>query len=312
MGVDSLEQYRPDSIGYHAGEYRALADCNINIMTHAFQYGTMVFGGIRAYFNQEKNQLFVFRLSDHVQRLLRSAHIMQMQSPLGPEEMAEVILELARRNNAGCNLYFRPFIYKSALQLSPRLHDVKDDFSCYVIRLDDYLDMSRGLKVMVSSWRRIDENIIPTRAKVSGGYANSALAKSEAVQSGFDEAVLLDARGMVSEGSAENLFMIRDGVLVTPHLASSVLEGITRRSVLDIARHLGLPVLERDVARSELYIADELFFSGTGAQIAWIAEVDRRRVATGQIGHWTERIRQVFLESVTGRHPDFRHWVSPV
>ncbi|MBE7440231.1 MAG: branched-chain amino acid transaminase [Spirochaetales bacterium] len=307
-----MEQYRPDSVAYHQGEYRPLEQCHINIMTHALQYGTMVFGGMRAYWNADSQQLYVFRLKDHVERLLRSAHIMQMQSPLGKDEMAEVLLELARRNNAGCNLYFRPFIYKSALQLSPRLHDVKDDFSCYVIRLDDYLDMNRGLRVMVSSWRRIDENIIPTRAKVAGGYANSALAKSEAVQNGFDEAIFLDSRGMVSEGSAENLFLVRDGQLITPHLASSVLEGITRRSVIDIARHLGLPVLERDVARSELYIADELFFSGTGAQIAWITEVDRRRVGSGQIGDWTERIRQAFLLGVTGRHADFRQWVTPV
>ena len=300
------------SIAYHQGQYRPLDECQVNIMTHALQYGTMVFGGVRGYHDGASGRLYIFRLRDHVARLLQSARIMQMRCPLNEAEMADVILELARRNGYRANVYFRPFIYKSALQLSPRLHDVPDDFSVYSLPLDDYLDTRKGLRAMVSSWRRIDENIIPTRAKVSGGYANSALAKSEAVQNGFDEAIFLDGRGFVSEGSAENIFMVRSGVLITPPVTASVLEGITRRSIIEIARAEGIPVLERDIARAELYIADELFFTGTGAQVAWISEVDRRTIRDGTIGPITEQLQTIFNAAVRGADERYRNWlISP-
>ncbi len=299
-----------ETIAYHAGEYKKLSECNVNIMTHALQYGTMVFGGVRGYHDPDGNNVYVFRLDEHVQRLMRSAHIMQMKSPLSGEEMKNVILELVRRNEYRTNVYFRPFVFKSALQLSPRLHDVADDFACYSLPLNDYLDTTNGLRTAVSSWRRIDENIIPTRAKVGGGYANSALAKSEAVQNGFDEAIFLDSRGLVSEGSAENLFVVRDGVLISPGLSSAVLEGITRRSIIEMARDLGIPVVERDVARTELYIADELFFSGTGAQVAWISEVDRRVVGDGNIGPITKQLQTLFREIVVGKNDKYRSWLS--
>ncbi|HBS03623.1 MAG TPA: branched-chain amino acid transaminase [Leptospiraceae bacterium] len=304
--------YAPESIAYHQGEYKPLKECNENIMTHALQYGTMVFGGLRGYYDAESDNVYLFRPEDHMRRLHRSAHIMQMVPPLSESKMVEVALEITRRNNYRCNVYYRPFIYKDALQLSPRLHDVSDDFAMYSLVLDDYLDTSRGMRTVVSSWRRIDENIIPTRAKVSGGYANSALAKSEAVQHGFDEAIFLDSRGFVSEGSAENIFMVRDGVLITPPVAASVLEGITRRSIIELARMEGMTVLERDIARTELYIADELFFCGTGAQVAWIEEVDRRIIADGQIGPITRRLRDRFRQAVIGKDPETRNWVRPV
>lgn len=300
------------SIAYHEGDYKKLGECGVNVATHALQYGTMVFGGIRGYYNERRENLFLFRLNDHVRRLTKSARIMQMQPPLGAEEMAAVAVELARRNEYRKNVYYRPFIYKSALQLSPRLHDVSDAFSMYTIPLNDYLDTSRGMRVAVSSWRRIDENIIPTRSKASGGYINSALAKSEAVQNGFDEAIFLDMRGFVSEGSAENIFLVRDGVLVTPHLASSVLEGITRRSIITIAKDMGYDVVERDVARSELYIADEVFFCGTGAQVAWVSEIDRRIVGTGEIGDITQRLRDKYMATVMGDDDQYKDWLTAI
>lgn len=302
----------PESIAYHAGDYRRLGECNVNVSTHALQYGTAVFGGMRAYYNSVKDNLFIFRMENHYKRLWNSARVMQMVPPLSEKQMAEVTIEVTRRNNYRTNVYYRPFVYKSALQLSPRLHDVPDAFSLYTLRLNDYLDTTRGLRAAVSSWRRIDENIIPSRAKVSGGYANSALAKSEAVQGGFDEAIMLDTRGFVSEGSAENIFMVRDGVLITPPPAAAVLEGITARTVRDLAREEGIQVVERDIARAELYIADELFFSGTGAQVAWVAEVDRRQVGTGTVGPVTEKIKNRFLKVVTGEDPKFQHWLTPV
>jgi len=304
--------YNPESIAYHNGEFRKLSECNVNIMTHALQYGTMVFGGVRAYHDASSGGVYLFRLEDHFHRLANSARIMQMVPPISPAQMKETAVELIKRNNYKANVYLRPFIYKSALQLSPRLHDIPDAFSMYTLLLNDYLDTTRGLRTMISSWRRIDDNIIPTRAKVSGGYANSALAKSEAVQNGFDEAIFLDTRGMVSEGSAENLFMVREGVLYTPSVASSVLEGITRRSVIQIAKDEGIPVVERDIARAELYICDELFFSGTGAQVAWISEVDRRVISEGKIGPITEKIRDIFMRTVTGKVEKYRSWLTSV
>ncbi len=301
-----------DTIAFHAGEYRKLSECNVNVATHALQYGTGVFGGMRGYYNADKDNVFLFRMDQHFLRLSRSARIMQMTMPLSIEQMMEVAVELVKRNNYRANVYFRPFLYKSAVQLSPRLHDVPDDFSMYTLLLDDYLDTRRGLRVAVSSWRRIDDNIIPTRAKVSGGYANSALAKSEAVENGFDEAIFLDSRGFISEGSAENIFLVRDNVLITPSVASSVLEGITRRSIIELARDEGIEVVERDVARAELYIADELFFSGTGAQVTWIGEVDRRMVGEGKVGPVTEKLQKRFMNIVMGNEEKFRHWVTPI
>ncbi|MCB1306587.1 MAG: branched-chain amino acid transaminase [Leptospiraceae bacterium] len=301
-----------NSIAYHAGEFKTLRDCNVNISTHALQYGTMVFGGLRGYYNAAHDNLYIFRIDDHYNRLVKSARIMQMNPPKTAAEMKSITLELARKNNFRTNTYFRPFIYKSDLQLSPRLHDIHDAFALYTVPLNDYLDTTRGMRTAVSSWRRIDENIIPTRAKASGGYINSALAKSEAVQNGFDEAIFLDMRGMVSEGSAENIFIVRENTIITPHLASAVLEGITRRSIIELARSMGYSVVERDVARAELYICDEAFFCGTGAQVAWIAEIDRRVIGDGNIGPISSKLRDRFVNIVNGEDPEFKHWLTAV
>ena len=300
-----------ESIAYHEGAYRPLGECGVNLATHAFQYGTMVIGGIRGYYNQGDKELYIFRLTEHIQRLARSAHIMQMKLPLGEKEMADVLLELARRNQCRANTYFRPFIYKSALQLSPRLHDVEDSFGLYSIPLEDYLDTKSGLRVAVSSWRRMDENVVPARVKSSGGYINSALAKSEAVQNGFDEAIFLDSRGFVCEGSAENIFMVREGKLITPPLSASVLEGITRSSLLTLAQDLKIPTVERDIARGELYIAEEIFLCGTGAQVAWVGELDRRQIGNGEIGLITKKLRDQFLKIVKGEDERYRKWLRP-
>lgn len=301
-----------NSIAYHRSEFRKLSDCNVNVATHALQYGTAVFGGIRGYYSESQKNLLIFRVDRHFKRLHQSAKMMQMVPPLSEKEMTNILIQVARLNNYRQNVYFRPFLYKSATQLSPRFHDVKDDFSLYSLKMDDYLDTNKGLSVCVSSWRRIDDNIIPTRGKVSGGYANSGLAKSEAVQNGYDEAIFLDTRGFVCEGSAENIFLVRDGKLITPPVSASVLEGITRRSVMEIAKSEGIPVEERDIARAELYIADEVFFTGTGAQIAWISAVDRRIIGDGNIGSFTERLRKRFVASVLGEDAEFKSWVTPV
>jgi branched-chain amino acid aminotransferase len=299
------------TIAYHKSEFKKLSDCTVNVATHALQYGTAVFGGVRGYYSKAMDNLLIFRIDRHFKRLHQSAKMMRMTPPLSEKEMANILIQVARFNNYRQNVYFRPFLYKAAEQLSPRFHDVKDEFSLYSLRLDDYLETNKGLSACVSSWRRIDDNIIPTRGKVSGGYANSGLAKSEAVENGYDEAIFLDLRGFVCEGSAENIFMVRDGVLVTPPVAASVLEGVTRRSVLELAKSEGIPVEERDIARAELYVADEVFFTGTGAQIAWVSSIDHRVIGT-EVGPVTNKLRSRFLKCVLGEDSEFKQWVTPV
>ena len=226
------------SYAYFEGKIVPSEEAKLSIQTHALQYGTSVFGGIRGYYDKTSDNVFIFRILDHYKRLIRSTKIMQLQFDKTPEELAEITLELVRKSGYKENIYFRPFVYTSALQLSPRFHDVKTEFALYILPLNDYLDTQKGLKTIVSSWRRIDDSTIPTMSKVAGGYVNSALAKSEAVQQGMDEAIFLDASGFVSEGSAENIFIVRDGKLITPDLSSSVLEGITRRSLIELAELL--------------------------------------------------------------------------
>ncbi|PJZ71077.1 branched chain amino acid aminotransferase [Leptospira perolatii] len=299
-------------LSYFGGKIVPESEANINIKTHALQYGTTVFGGIRGYYDSATDNVYVFRILDHYKRLVNSTRIMQLKFDKSPEQLRDITLELLKASGYRQNVYLRPFVYTSALQLSPRFHDVATDLAIYVLELDDYLDTKRGLTTMVSSWRRFDDTVIPTLSKVSGGYVNSALAKSEAVQNGFDEAIFLDGRGFVSEGSAENIFLVRDGKIITPSIASSLLEGITRRSVLQIAKDFGYEVIERDVTRSELYISDEIFFSGTGVQIAWVSEVDRRTIGTGKIGPVTQKLQSTFFELVKGKIPEYKHWLTPV
>jgi branched-chain amino acid aminotransferase len=284
----------------------------VSIQTHALQYGTSIFGGIRGYYNSEKKNLFIFRLKDHVKRLMNSVKLMQLQLNITEKKLHDNIFDLVSACGYTENIYIRPFIYTSALQLSPRFHDVKAELAIYILQLNDYLDTKKGLKTMVSSWRRIEDNMIPTMSKASGGYVNSALAKSEAVQNGLDEAIFLDSRGMVSEGSAENIFFVRDGKIITPSLTSSILEGITRKSVIQLARDEGYEVTERDVTRSEMYICDELFFSGTGVQVAWVKEVDKRVIGDGKIGKITQHLQNKFFEIVKGNNEKYSDWTTKV
>ncbi len=299
-------------LSYFEGKIVPSSEANISIQTHAFQYGTSVFGGIRGYYNESKGNLYIFRLRDHYQRLVNSAKIMQLTFDKTPDELVAITIDLIKQSNYKQNIYLRPIIYTSALQLSPRFHDVKTQIAIYVLKLDDYLDTQNGLTTMVSTWQRFSDNQIPTLAKASGGYVNSALAKSEAVQNGYDEAIFLDGRGFVSEGSAENIFLVRNGEIITPSIGSSILEGITRRSLIKIASDLNYKVIERDVARSELYIADEIFFSGTGVQVAWVKEVDRRRVGEGSMGSISKELQTLFFKIVRGEESNYSSWLTPI
>jgi branched-chain amino acid aminotransferase len=294
---------------FFEGKIVPLSDAKISIATHGFLYGTSVFGGMRGYWNEEKKRLFVFRPYDHFRRLLQSARMMAMQTSYDEESLTQLTLDLLRTDNWQQDVYLRPTFYKADLGIGVKLHDLKDEFCMFVIAFDKYVKNDTNAHVTVSSWRRIDDNVIPARGKVAGAYANSALIKTDANRAGFDEALVLDNNGHVSEGSAMNFFMLRDGILVTPPVTDNILEGITRRSVIEIARNeLGLPVVERSIDRTELFVAEEMFMTGTAAQITAVTKVDHRPVGAGAMGPITTKLRTYYEDIVRGRNKKYEHW----
>jgi branched-chain amino acid aminotransferase len=296
---------------FFEGKVVKIEDAKVSIMTNALQYGTAIFGGIRAYYNADENAAYVFRLDDHYTRFLSSAKILGCPIPYDKEQLKKITLDLLKKNKPTTDAYFRPYAYVGNLELGPNLANVTLDFALYMIPLGEYLPVSKGLNMMVSSWERISDNAIPSRAKASGGYINSALARKEATDNGYDEAILLNKDGHVSEGSAENFFMIRNDVLITPSVSEGVLEGITRRSVVQIARDIGIPVEMRSIERTELYVADEIFLSGTGCQVAWVQSIDKR-VITPKIGPITKKLQDKFFSIVRGNDKDYSEWCTKI
>lgn len=298
---------------FFEGNVVKIEDAKVSVMTNGLQYGTAIFGGMRGYYNKEKGFLSVFRIDDHIKRFLQSLKIIDVKLNYTHEELKKITLELIEKNNPQTDTYFRPFAYAGSLNLSPNLErDHTFEFAQYMIPLGEYIPLDRGNSVVVSSWRRISDNSIPSRAKISGGYINSALAKKEAMQAGHDEAIFLSENGHVAEGSAMNLFIVRDGVVITPGKSDDILEGITRRSILQIAKDQGYAVEERSVDRSELYIADEAFFSGTGAQVAWIQKIDNRVIGDGNMGPITGKIRETFFNAVKGNDENYASWCTKI
>jgi branched-chain amino acid aminotransferase len=298
---------------FFRGEFVPLRDANINVMTHGFNYGTAVFEGVRAYWNADEEQLFALELLAHYRRIKASGRLLMMEVRQTPEELAELTVELLRRNGLREDMYVRPIIYKSSETIGVRLHNLDADITIFAVPFGQYIDTEGGIRAQVSSWRRTDDNAIPARGKITGAYVNGALAKSEAQLNGFDEAIVLTSDGHVSEGSAENLFIVKDGVLITPPVTDNILEGITRRRLLEIARDdLGIPTLERSLDRTELYTADEVLLCGTGAQISPVIEIDRRAIGSGRPGQVTRDISRVYFDAVRGRLPGYRDWLTPV
>jgi len=294
---------------FFEGKIVPLSEANISIATHGFLYGTAVFGGMRSYWNEEKKRLFVFRPYDHFRRLLHSAKMMSMQTEYDEESLIQLTLDLLRTDNWQRDIYMRPSFYKADLGIGVKLHDLKDEFCMFVIAFDKYVKNDTNAHVTISSWRRIDDNVIPARGKVSGAYANSALIKTDANRSGFDEALVLDNNGHVSEGSAMNVFMLRDGVLVTPPVTDNILEGITRRSVIELARNeLGLEVVERSIDRTEVFISEEMFMTGTAAQITAVTKVDHHPVGAGVMGPITTKLRSMYDDILRGKNHKYEHW----
>jgi branched-chain amino acid aminotransferase len=298
---------------YFEGKFVPIEQAKISIMTHGFNYGTGVFEGIRAYWNADHEQLYVLRLKEHYERMVQSVKILMMQLKLTADEMCDLTVELLRREGYREDAYIRPLAYKANEIIGVRLHNLRDEFAIWTQPMGRYMDKEEGAKVCVSSWRRNDDNSIPPRGKVTGAYVNSALVKTEAQLNGFDEAIVLNADGHVSEGSAENLFMLRGGKLVTPGVTANILEGITRQGVMALAQEeLGIETVERQIDRSELYLADEVFFVGTGVQIASIIAVDHRPVGGGVLGPVTAQLRDLYFKAVRGELPKYQHWCTPV
>lgn len=297
---------------FFRGNFVPTPEANVNIKTHALQYGTACFGGIRGYYNTQEDNIFLFKIEEHIERLYQSAKILFLQLKYTPEELKKIFIELVQHSKYKQNVYLRPFIYKSSLNLSPRLHEFDDDFFVYVIPLDDYMDIHKGLKTCISSYRRFSDNQIPTKAKATGGYLNSALTKSEALMRGYDEGIFLDIQGFVSEGSAQNIFIVKNNQIITPDVSSSILDGITRKTIIQISKDLQIPLIERKVTRTELYTADEAFFSGTGVQIAWISSIDDRAINLGKIGRITKQLQSYYLDIVTQKEKKYQQWLTPI
>lgn len=303
----------PGPMVYFEGDYVSAEDAKISVMTHAFNYGTGLFEGIRGYYSKDSGQILIFRLKEHIERLYRNGKILCMELPESVQDMMDICVEVTRRSGFQEDVYIRPLCYKSECSLGPTVRGVESKFCCYIIKLGDYVDTQAGLDVAVSSWRRVSDNAIPSRAKTTGSYINSSLAATEAKQAGFHEAIFLREDGTVSEGSAMNLFMVVDGKLYTPPPNADILVGITRNTVIQLAHEqLGLEVVERPIARTELYVADELFFCGTGAQVAPVRSVDRRPLGNGGPGPITKAIQDLYFEVVQGKVTDYAHWCTPV
>ncbi len=295
------------------GEFVPIERGMISVRTHGFAYGTGCFEGIRGYWNESEQQVYLFRLREHYERLMRSCAILQISLPYTVDQLIDISAELVQRNGQRQDVYLRPVAYKADQTIGVRLHGLQDDFIITSEPVGNYID-TNGMSAGVSSWRRIDDNAIPARAKISGAYVNSAFAKSEAMQNGFDEAIMLTHEGHVSEGSAENIFLVINGELATPAPTENILLGITRDTVIELARReLGRITRERQIDRTELYVADEIFMCGTGAQIAPIISVDHRPVGNGKIGPISSAIQQLYNDVVRGRSSDYRaQWCTPV
>jgi branched-chain amino acid aminotransferase len=301
-----------DSIVYIDGRFCRYDEAHVGLLTHGLHYGTGCFEGVRGYWNADEHELWLLHLREHYARLTKSSRILMMKMPHTVDELIELTAEVCARNRFEHDVYIRPFIFKSAEEIGVRLAGVADSFAIVAIPYKAYYGGAVGLKACLSPWRRIDDTMAPARAKVTGTYVNSALAKSEAQLGGFDEAILLSSDGHVAEGSADNIFVIRDGTLYTPDPSQNILEGVTRKSVITLAKDdFGIPVIERAIDRSELYCADEVFVTGTAAGLMPVISIDYRAVGDGEIGPMTRKLTAAYEDAVNGRTPKYRTWLTP-
>jgi branched-chain amino acid aminotransferase len=307
----SARQEIEEGTCFFQGRLMPLSQATVSIATHALNYGTGCFEGIRGYWDEGAGQLYVLKGREHYQRLLRSAHILKIEVPYTADELLRITVDMLRENGFRQDVYIRPLAFKAGRLVKVTLAGVRDEFGVFAVPMGDYVSTD-GLKVVVSSWQRIADNIIPSRAKVTGAYINAALASDAAAADGYDEAIMLGQDGQVAEASSSNLFMVRDGRLITTPVTADILEGITRQAVFEMARDLGIPCEERQIDRTELYVADEVFFCGTGVQLAGVVEIDRRQIGGGVPGPVTNQLQRLYFQAVRGQEPRYRHWLTPV
>jgi len=288
-------------------------EAKISIKTNSFHYGTAIFEGIRAYWNEKEEQLYILFAKEHYQRLINNCRAMFMELKYSVEDLVNITKEILIKSQVREDVYIRPIAYFKDLALTPKLIGFTPTVAIYIYKFGRYLDTSKGVKVKVSSWIRNDDNSIPSRWKVSGAYVNSALAKTEALLAGYDEAIMLNQNGFVAEGSGENIFIIRGRKLITPSYSEHILEGITRSAVIKLAKNeLVLEVEERPVARSELYVADEVFLTGTAAEITPVIEIDNRKINGGEVGIITKELQELYFKAVSGKIDRYKVWLTPV
>jgi len=301
-----MHQFLP--YAWFGGRCVPFAEATLSVATHALHYGTGAFGGMRALPNPaDPREILLFRADRHARRLSQSARLLLTE--LSEDTIHSAIHTFLQANQPTCPVYLRPFVYTSDLGIAPRLHNIETDFLIYGLELGDYLS-PEGVSCRISSWTRQEDRSLPLRGKISGAYITSSLAKTEAVKSGFDEALLLNSRGKVSEASGMNLFIVRDGVLITPGVDQDILEGITRASVLEIAQAMGIPTLERPVDKTELFVADEVFLSGTAARVTPVRRVENTDMPSQRpvMGAIRDRLTAI----TEGRDPAYDHWVTRV
>ncbi|MDI6814786.1 MAG: branched-chain amino acid transaminase [Dehalococcoidales bacterium] len=300
------------SYAFFQKQFIPLSEAKIGIMTHSLHYGTAIFEGIRGNWNSQLQQIYLFRLKDHYERLLNGCRILKINLPYTIDELCQITIELVERCGFQEDIYVRPLAYKSSESLGLRIHDLENDFLVFAFPWGPYLDVDKA-KCGVSSWRRPNDNVIPPQAKITGLYINNALAKTEAIENGFDEAIMLTPDGYISEGSGENIFLVINGKLVTPASYNNILIGITRDTVIKLAKNeLGIETIERQIDRSELYTAEESFLTGTAANITPVAEIDHRKIGSGEIGEITRKLQKIYSEVIRGNNPKYLDWCTAV
>jgi branched-chain amino acid aminotransferase len=313
VAKSELRRAQADTWVYFEGELCRYGDAHLGLLTHALHYGTGCFEGIRAYWSERQRRMNVFKMAEHFERMTGNARMLHMQLPHGIEELCAITVEMMRRNAFHTDVYIRPLVYKANEEIGIRFHNLRDGFMIVPVPFGAYVDTAGGIRCQVSSWRRMDDNVAPPRSKATGIYINSALAKTEAYLNGFDEAILLTQDGRVCEGSAENIFIMRRGQLITPPASENIVEGVTRATLMAFARDdLGIEVVERKIDRSELYIADEVVLCGTGAEVSAVVEIDRRRVADGEPGRVTRQLQDLYFAACKGEDERHADWLTPI
>jgi branched-chain amino acid aminotransferase len=304
----------PEPYAFLGGKQVPLAEAKVGIMTHALHYGTAVFEGVRGNWNEEHGKMYVFRLKEHYERLLRGSNILRIELPYTVDDLIQITIDLLERNGYREDVYIRPLAFKSQeLVANLKLHELESDFTLIVVPFGAYIENDGAIRCQTSSWRRPDDTMMPTGVKLSGLYTTSILAKTEAVMAGYDEAILLNHDGTVSEGTGENLFMVRDGVIYTPSETDNCLLGITRACVMELARkEFGIELIERRIHRSELYLADEVFLTGTAAHLTAVGELDNRKIGSGNMGPVAQKLQDMYFDIVVGKNPDYMHWLTDV